>query len=367
MPNPRRRRQPGPSGESSPDTRQPGQPAPSGDGLDVAALIQSLTLQLEEHTKRVEENVAAQLGRQSEQVASLVTREIDGLRGELGRTSRAAPLTTASLNEAAPRSPSGNHREGAVARSATGSCRAKASPYDGRTPWEDYRRQFEVVATVNGWSESERASMLTSMLRDRALAVLQNVPPEKQWDYDHLVSVLSLRFGSEHRTGLHRASLRNRTQRLSEELTEFAYELERLAKLSFPDCPAEIQDQMALMYFLDGVADAEVQKMLRYAAPKTLQEALTRALEVESVACLTRPGKKVREMTADVEEEEARRTTMERRPTEGWRRHSGRARCWRCGDPGHFLSACDQPAENRRTRDAATSPGPVRERPGNAH
>lgn len=367
MPNPRRRRQPDVSDESSPNTRQTRQPGPSDDGLDVAALIQSLTLQLEEHTRRVEENVAAQLERQSEQVTSLVTRQIDGLRGELGRTSGAAHPTSAGLSEVAPPSPSGSHREGAVARAPTASCRAKASPYDGRTPWEDYRRQFEVVATVNGWTEDERASMLTSMLRDRALAVLQNVPPEKQWDYNHLVSVLSLRFGSEHRTGLHRASLRNRTQRLSEELTEFAYELERLAKLSFPDCPAEVQDQMALMYFLDGVADAEVQKMLRYAAPKTLQEALTRALEVESVACLTRPGRRVRELTADVEEAEARRTTEELRPAEGWRRRGGRARCWRCGDPGHFLSACEQPAENKRTRDAATSPGPVRERPGNAH
>lgn len=348
-----------------PTTRRTEQ-EPSGDGLDVDALVQSFALQLEEHARKVEESVAARLERQSEQVASVVAREIDGLRGELGRASGAAPIVGAGPSGAAPSSTPGNRREDAAARPTTGPCRAKASPYDGRTPWEDYRRQFEVVATVNGWSGSERASMLTSMLRDRALAVLQNVPPEKQWDYDHLASVLSLRFGSAHRTGLHRASLRNRTQRLSEDLTEFAYEVERLAKLSFPDCPAEVQDQMALMHFLDGVSDAEVQKMLRYAAPKTLQEALTRALEIESVARLTRPGKKVRELTADVAEGEARRTTVEPRPAEGWRPRGGRARCWRCGDPGHFLPACDRPAENKRTRDAATSPGPGREESGNA-
>jgi len=72
---------------------------------------------------------------------------------------------------------------------------AKPSSYDGRSPWNAYRIQFEMLAKMNGWSDQEKATILAINLRGRpALAVLSE---ESRYDvYPSLVSALDSRFGN---------------------------------------------------------------------------------------------------------------------------------------------------------------------------
>ena len=55
----------------------------------------------------------------------------------------------------------------------------KPTVYDGKTPWESYLTQFNIIADINGWCEQEKASFLASSLTGTALNVLSNDPPEK--------------------------------------------------------------------------------------------------------------------------------------------------------------------------------------------
>ncbi|VEN62678.1 unnamed protein product, partial [Callosobruchus maculatus] len=52
---------------------------------------------------------------------------------------------------------------------------AKPYPYNGKKSWDIYQMQFEHIARINNWSIEEKACVLTSMLRDSAAAILENL------------------------------------------------------------------------------------------------------------------------------------------------------------------------------------------------
>ncbi|VEN43500.1 unnamed protein product [Callosobruchus maculatus] len=62
--------------------------------------------------------------------------------------------------------------------------------------------QFENIARMNNWSNEEKACVLTSMLRDSAAAILENLCSSDLRDYDKITSALKLRFGDAHLTEL---------------------------------------------------------------------------------------------------------------------------------------------------------------------
>ncbi|VEN64638.1 unnamed protein product, partial [Callosobruchus maculatus] len=79
---------------------------------------------------------------------------------------------------------------------------AKPYPYNGKTSWDIYYMQFENIARMNNWSNEEKACVLTSMLRDSAAAILENLCSSDLRDYDKITSALRLRFGDAHLTEL---------------------------------------------------------------------------------------------------------------------------------------------------------------------
>lgn len=72
----------------------------------------------------------------------------------------------------------------------------KPAIFDG-TNWEDYLVQFELVAAINHWNETEKAFELTTSLRGPAQSVLTDLRPEMRVNYLHLTSALSSRFQPE--------------------------------------------------------------------------------------------------------------------------------------------------------------------------
>ncbi|VEN53744.1 unnamed protein product, partial [Callosobruchus maculatus] len=107
---------------------------------------------------------------------------------------------------------------------------AKAYPYNGKTSWDIYHMQFENIARINNRSNKEKACVLTSMSRDSAAAILENLCSSDLRDYDKITSGLKLRFGDAHLTELLHGQLHNRTQQAKEDLTTFAYEVQSLTK-----------------------------------------------------------------------------------------------------------------------------------------
>ena len=75
-----------------------------------------------------------------------------------------------------------------------------------------------------------------------AMTVLSNLSADRHSDYRALVTALENRFGTAHQAQLQRMKLRNRTRRREESLAELMEDIERLARLAYPDAaPAMLE------------------------------------------------------------------------------------------------------------------------------
>ncbi len=189
------------------------------------------------------------------------------------------------------RSTSGGGGDGAdrsrEAASAIGGLQ-RPPPYDGRTSWEAYRSQFEMLATLGRWSEPQKATYLAVSLRGTALTVLSNMPQERRTSYSALAVALQNRFGTAHQAELHRATLRNRGRRREESLPEPMEDIERLVRLAYPQAEPTMLEVLAKDHFIDALADEDMRLRLRQARPESLQQALETALELESYRLASR-------------------------------------------------------------------------------
>ncbi|UYV84725.1 K02A2.6-like [Cordylochernes scorpioides] len=246
----------------------------------------------------------------------------------------------------------------------TTECFSKIKPptYDGQTSWKSFKTQFEVVALGNRWNSSEKAINLAASLRGSATEVLQSRPLEQSLDYECLVHALTLRFGDDILQPYHVVKLKNRRQKRDETLQELAADVERLARLAFPDCPRHVQDLLAHQNFVDAIEDPECQQSVRMSEAKTLQEALIHSLKFEAARDATRGYQKVvRVMKTDESQKDGdikeaiyqlQRTVEEMKKSMSFSesapgtyrqrtyRPNDKTICWNCGKPGHIRANC---------------------------
>lgn len=279
----------------------------------------------------------------------------------------------------------GVHRAGATQRPPL---------YDGRSSWDAYVTQFGMLAHLNNWNEEEKATLLAVSLRGAALTVLSNLPAERRGDYRALVTALENRFGTAHQAELHRMKLRNRTRRREETLAELMEDIERLARLAYPDAAPAMLELLAKDQFIDSLTDEDIKLKVRQSRPGTLQLALEAALELESYQLASRQrGKPVRvaqlDRESDLQSQRLERTkiagaspefleelqqcmnliqrffstetqSVKPQPQRGLpRRYPQRTRsqkqvtCWGCGGAGHIRRNCTKEPTGSTTPAAA--------------
>ena len=178
----------------------------------------------------------------------------------------------------------------------------RPQPYDGNSPWDAYKLQFEMLAEVNKWIDDEKATFLAISLRGPALTVLTNLPPERRHSYAGLVAALDKRFGTAHQTELNRMKLRCRTRKREESLQELAEDVERLAHLAYPEAADDMLEVLVKDHFLDAQQDEDVRLRIRQNLPVSLSQALEQALELESYQLVNRQrSRTVREIQLEQE------------------------------------------------------------------
>ncbi|GFS34208.1 CCHC-type domain-containing protein [Nephila pilipes] len=217
-----------------------------------------------------------------------------------------------------------------------------------------YKTQFSIVANGNGWDPVTKARQLAASLRAEAADALRTVPEEEQLNFEALTEALELSFGEKCLKDFSRLQLKSRQQRQSETLQDLATDVERLSHLAFADCPADVRDNLALQYFIDGVKDPEIQKALRLAELKDLKSALVYGLKYEAAQQASRrdrhlvrgaeitnsdPGmadtlKEIRDILLSLNVEYNRNA------------QKTKVTCWRCGAEGHVQRNCQAPKIN---------------------
>nr|CAH7764611.1 unnamed protein product [Callosobruchus chinensis] len=129
------------------------------------------------------------------------------------------------------------------------------------------QHQAEAVAVLKNGQE-----LVMSRLENQRQAVSQVL--ENQDKHAHL-------------TELTYEELHNRTQQSKEDLTTVAYEVHRVAKRAFANSPIETQEYVVARQFLEGIADVDVQRIVRLSSPRTLQDILVKALKIEAATKAT--------------------------------------------------------------------------------
>ena len=160
---------------------------------------------------------------------------------------------------------------------------ARPREFDGSVPWVSYKSQFEAIAAVHGWKDSDRVGELVACLKGPALEVFTHLPSADQLQYERLVAALEQRFGQTNQSLWFRSQFRRRTRNPGESLPALAQDLERLASLAYPNAVQSLKDSLATEQFLDGLADVELQIAARQSRPANLQEALASAIEIEAI------------------------------------------------------------------------------------
>ena len=129
----------------------------------------------------------------------------------------------------------------------------KPPSFDGKSLWEPYIAQFEIVAGMNQWNDDQKGNYLATNLKGSALTVLGNLATEMRQDYRPLVAALKSRFGAAHQQELHRTKFKSRLRHRDESLQELAEDMERLARLAYPLPPEDMKDLLAKEQFIDAI------------------------------------------------------------------------------------------------------------------
>jgi cob(I)alamin adenosyltransferase len=114
---------------------------------------------------------------------------------------------------------------------AAGASTVQPPTLNGNTTWSVFRRQFEIVAEHNRWSDRE-----ITALKGRAAAVLYGIPTSTT--YEETLQALEDRFGDQHFSAAYRCRL-TRNQKAGESLQDFATAIEQLAHRAYPTLPED--------------------------------------------------------------------------------------------------------------------------------
>ncbi|XP_028513771.1 uncharacterized protein LOC114574680 [Exaiptasia diaphana] len=239
--------------------------------------------------------------------------------------------------------------------------KVKPSTYNGSTPSEDYLAQFELVAEINKWSMASKATYLAVSLTGSAQAVLGDLAPEARRDFSELTSALAARFGTENQQEVFRSALKNRSRLKDEKLPELAQAIRRLTRQAYPEAPQPLRETLARDYFVDALVDADMRWRIHQSRPKTLNDALTVAVELEAFLETGHPRKQVHAVAVEESPDQGASAASDLKDIKSLlqklldkpRPYGQYTGCHTCGDKGHFQRDCPK----RRNQESPKLPG----------
>ena len=158
----------------------------------------------------------------------------------------------------------------------------KIPPYDGKDSWSDYLVQFEIVATMNRWTEDQKAQELATNLTGRAREVLTDLSPQDRLNFSALVSKLAMRFEPKDLTGVHQSQLRSYRRKRNQSVPELMQEVSKLVRKAFPSADDDTRNFMAVSSFITALHHETQELFVFQRDPRTLEDAGKAAMAYET-------------------------------------------------------------------------------------
>nr|XP_014341586.1 PREDICTED: uncharacterized protein LOC106702805 [Latimeria chalumnae] len=154
--------------------------------------------------------------------------------------------------------------------------------------WSGWVHQFELAAKVNAWGEDDKLTFMALLLKGQARDIYSGLTPKIQGNYQRLTEALTQHLDPPVHADWGRAAFLDRTRQVGEPLRDLGYEIRRLATKAYPAYDPGTQDSLAKDHFIAQVGSGELRIQLRSAKPKTLEEAINLASELDQIHELER-------------------------------------------------------------------------------
>ena len=159
----------------------------------------------------------------------------------------------------------------------------KLKEFDGSTPVEVFLQQFKACSQCYKCNDEECCLQLRDALSgDTAILIWSQSEPDKH-SFNQLRRLLRERYGSEKQEEKFQAELRNRRQRINEDLPTLRTDASRLMALAYPGDVSPLSQEMARDAFLTALDDVDFETRIRESEPRTLDDAYNRALRLEVI------------------------------------------------------------------------------------
>ncbi len=147
------------------------------------------------------------------------------------------------------------------------------------------------MADMCGWDNQEKSFRLVGSLRGEAADfVFNQLSPDTQACYDDLEHALASRFKERRSAASFLTELENRRLNPREKLIEYASDIKRLVRKSYPTADDRTLCTIALRYFLKGLGDQHMVLAVGMKSPRTIEEACE-ILEIYKSLREESPGK----------------------------------------------------------------------------
>ena len=217
--------------------------------------------------------------------------------------------------------------------------------------WSDFLRYYENIAGINGWNQERKRLVFLTTLRGQAEAYAHGLPDESLLNWSILVGKMESRFGHTNMKEMYIAEARLRKRKQGESFRDLGQAIEDLYRRAYPNSPDTVKEN-SIKTFLDVCGESEDFRMaIRRARPKTLQEAVTRAMEEECIRLTEQSHKSYKRhvYTVDKDSQQVKKSWNGKSNNPSFRMYKGQSYkprnivCYNCGKSGHYSSNCTNP------------------------
>ena len=175
--------------------------------------------------------------------------------------------------------------------SGGGTCKAGAAaarllitpePFSGTGTFSEWIEHFEAVAAINKWDEEAKLLWLRVYLVGGAQTAYSHLPTSAKASYSELKKALKGHFEPEVLKERHLPQFQARRKAKTEGWAEFADAVKLLTDKAYPELDDNARECLALNHYLGQIDSPQVAFSVRQRQPKTLVEAVSATIEMES-------------------------------------------------------------------------------------